>query len=118
DRLAGFKAGLAAEWNATAQHAYRLNADQSTAIVGDVTALNGEQILEAAGGALDILDGSPPCQGFSHAGRRQVGDERNALYFQFVRVVRETMPRAFVAENVEGIATGTMREAYFGPALA
>jgi DNA (cytosine-5)-methyltransferase 1 len=53
---------------------------------------------------LDVLVGGPPCQPFSTAGKRQgLGDERGNLVWEFVRLVRDLKPRAFVMENVLGL---------------
>lgn len=52
----------------------------------------------------DVVVGGFPCQGFSLANRlRDVGDERNRLYRQFIRVLQHVRPRYFIAENVRGI---------------
>ncbi len=60
-------------------------------------------------GELDILDGSPPCQGFSLAGKRQVQDPRNRLFEEYVRFLKAFQPKAFVMENVPGLVSGKMR---------
>lgn len=52
---------------------------------------------------IDILTGSPPCQGFSLAGRRDVKDPRNSLFVNFVAYLNYFSPKAFVIENVVGI---------------
>ena len=52
----------------------------------------------------DLVIGGFPCQGFSVANwNRRADDSRNALYLQFLRVVKEVRPLYFVAENVKGI---------------
>lgn len=52
----------------------------------------------------DVVVGGFPCQGFSQANLlRTVGDERNALYLFFRKVVAAKRPKLFVAENVKGI---------------
>lgn len=51
----------------------------------------------------DIVFGGPPCQGFSMAGRRDHGDERNRLPWAFLSFVKALNPRAVVIENVLGI---------------
>ncbi|QWV94221.1 DNA cytosine methyltransferase [Geomonas oryzisoli] len=56
-------------------------------------------------GALDILLGGPPCQGFSTYGKRDPGDPRNQLYQHFLSYIEEFRPKAFVMENVTGILT-------------
>lgn len=52
-----------------------------------------------------IFVGGPPCQGFSSAGMRRAGDERNSLVTCFARLISEHRPTAFVFENVEGFLT-------------
>jgi site-specific DNA-cytosine methylase len=80
--------------------------------VADITRLDPADLMEASGigpGELDLLDGSPPCQGFSTAGKRQFDDPRNALFLEFCRMLRSLRPRTFVMENVSGVAKGPMR---------
>lgn len=52
-----------------------------------------------------IIVGGPPCQGFSSAGMRRVGDHRNTLVAVFAKLVARAKPLAFVFENVEGFLT-------------
>lgn len=54
----------------------------------------------------EIIIGGPPCQGFSSAGARREGDQRNTLIAVFARLVAKHRPSAFVFENVEGFLTG------------
>ena len=52
----------------------------------------------------DILTGGFPCQGFSIANSyRSKDDKRNELYLQIVRILKESKPNFFLAENVMGI---------------
>lgn len=52
----------------------------------------------------DLLTGGFPCQGFSVANLyRKIEDERNELYLEIVRLLHETKPTYFLAENVPGI---------------
>ncbi|NJK43942.1 MAG: DNA cytosine methyltransferase [Pleurocapsa sp. SU_196_0] len=76
--------------------------------LGDVRKVTGDQILSALGmqrGELDCVFGGPPCQGFSHAGKRNVMDPRNSLVFEFARMILELQPKTMVMENVPGIAS-------------
>ena len=52
-----------------------------------------------------IVFGGPPCQGFSTSNQktRSLDNDKNWLFQEFVRVVRETEPDWFVFENVRGI---------------
>lgn len=52
----------------------------------------------------DIVIGGFPCQGFSIANmKRCTSDERNTLYKQLIRVIKEKKPKFFLAENVKGL---------------
>ena len=53
---------------------------------------------------VDLVAGGPPCQPFSLGGKhRGHADERN-MFPEVVRAVRELKPRAFLIENVKGLA--------------
>ena len=58
----------------------------------------------------EFLVGCYPCQGFTQGGRRDAGDLINYLYQQFDRVLRIVSPKAFVVENVNGMAFGENRQ--------
>lgn len=68
---------------------------------GDVTAVDWKEYE----GKVDIIQGGPPCQPFSHAGRQKGADDARDMFPEFVRSVLEIRPKAFVAENVPGLAT-------------
>ena len=52
----------------------------------------------------DMIIGGFPCQGFSVANvKRHSEDERNTLYKELLRVIKDKKPRFFLAENVKGI---------------
>lgn len=57
-----------------------------------------------------LLVGCYPCQGYSQGGKRKWGDSINFLYRQFDRVLRTVKPKAFVVENVNGMAYGDSRD--------
>lgn len=114
-RMAGFRELLAVEWNANAVETFRLNFPDVPVYHGDISALSVDECMRLAGvgpGELDVFDGSPPCQGFSFAGRRQVDDPRNGLFREYARLLDGLKPRAFVFENVRGLVTGRMRAVY------
>ena len=83
------------------------------AMLGDITALEPEEILDAArlsAGEVDLVAGGAPCQSFSTAGHRQsVNDPRGTLFHHFARVVETAQPRFFVFENVRGILSAALR---------
>jgi DNA (cytosine-5)-methyltransferase 1 len=57
-------------------------------------------------GEVDIVTGGFPCQAFSYAGKKLgLNDARGTLFYEFARVVQETMPAICVGENVRGLLT-------------
>src|SRR5882724_1419630 len=69
--------------------------------IGELLKDYGSQ-LASLEGAIDLLVGGPPCQGFSCAGRRQHDDPRNKLFADYLRVVDILRPKAVLIENVRG----------------
>lgn len=103
----------AVEWDDHAVQCYRLNHPSTRIYHGDIHKVTGAQILNDTGldvGELDILDGSPPCQGFSTAGYRILDDPRNTLFQQHLRLIAELQPKHAVIENVSGMIKGQMRK--------
>jgi DNA (cytosine-5)-methyltransferase 1 len=110
--MAGYRELLAVEWDDNAAATFRLNFPDVPLYHGDITKLSADECLKRAGiapGDLDVFDGSPPCQGFSTAGKRQIDDPRNSLFREYVRLLRGIQPRAFVMENVSGMVKGKMK---------
>lgn len=57
-------------------------------------------------GNVDIVTGGFPCQAFSYAGKKLgLSDARGTLFYEFARVVQETMPAICIGENVRGLLT-------------
>jgi DNA (cytosine-5)-methyltransferase 1 len=55
-------------------------------------------------GELDLVAGGPPCQGFSiNAPTRSESDTRNHLFLDFLRFVKEFLPKTVLIENVPGM---------------
>ncbi len=110
-KAAGFDVRLAVEWDDEAVATYRDNFPHTPIYDGNIAALTGEEALRLASvdQELDVLDGSPPCQGFSTAGKRRMGDSRNRLFEEYVRLLEVFRPKAFIMENVSGLVKGKMR---------
>ena len=110
--MAGFKELLSTDWDEHSCDCLELNGLGKQVIHGDIAGLTVEDVLDRCGlkpGELDVLDGSPPCQGFSVAGDRELGDDRNSLFKEFVRLRDGLKPKAFVMENVDGMVRGDMK---------
>ncbi len=113
--MAGFRELLAVENNPNAVETLQANFPGLCVFAEDIRTLSGKQALQlaqVAQGELDLLDGSPPCQGFSTAGKRDSADPRNLLYGEFVRLLEVFRPRTFVLENVAGLVRGQMRRTF------
>ena len=110
--MAGFRELLAVEWDDNAVETFKLNFPGVPVYHGDIAKLSVDECLSMAGiapGELDVLDGSPPCQGFSTAGKRIMDDPRNQLFREYVRLLRGLRPKMFVMENVSGMVKGKMK---------
>jgi len=106
--MAGFRELLAVEWDDNAVACLRANL-ACPVYHGDIAKLSVSECMSLAGvavGELDVFDGSPPCQGFSTAGSRNMNDSRNTLFIEFCRLVSGLQPKAFVMENVSGMVKG------------
>lgn len=114
-KLAGFHELLAVERDDNAVETFKLNFPDVLVYHGDICKLTGAECMKLAGiksGELDVLDGSPPCQEFSMAGKRKLDDPRNSLFKEFARLVLELQPKVFVMENVTGMVKGCMKQVY------
>lgn len=68
----------------------------NTIHLGDVKQIKGFDFPK-----IDLLIGGSPCQGFSFAGKQlNFDDPRSVLFFEFVRLLKETKPKYFLLENV------------------
>ena len=68
----------------------------STIQVGDVTLLKGSTLPK-----IDLLIGGSPCQSFSNAGDGSGFDGKSKLFWEYVRLLKETKPKYFFLENVK-----------------
>lgn len=122
-RLSGFDVLAAVENDRYAAETYRHNFPDVELFAETVEAFRvegdprweseQERFQALQGDGLDLLFGGPPCQGYSQIGTRDLDDPRNKLYREFVRVLRDLQPRAFLMENVPNmlmLAKGTFAE--------
>ena len=113
--MAGYRERLAVEWNPYAAACFRRNLPGIPVYLGDIHTLSIEEAVSMSGlrpGELDVLDGSPPCQGFSTGGKRVLADPRNGFFLEYVRLLRALQPKVMVMENVSGLVKGKMRLAF------
>lgn len=111
---AGFDTKIAVELDHQCCVSLRASRDWPV-IEGDLLETPTNVILTEAGlqvDAVDMLIGGPPCQPFSKSGWWKSGDSlrlddpRASTLSGYLRVLGEARPRAFLLENVEGMAFG------------
>ena len=96
---AGFNVSWANDFSKEAVETYKLNIGNHV-ICGDITKIPSSSIPDD----IDIVLGGFPCQGFSIANKnRSMQDQRNFLYLELIRVIKDKQPKFFVAENVKGL---------------
>lgn len=109
---AGFRTAVALELDRVSCRTMRLNR-RWRVIEDDINNVASEDVLRAAGlkaGEADVLIGGPPCQPFSKAGywargdALRLDDPRADTLTGYLRILRDTRPRAFLLENVYGLA--------------
>ncbi len=108
----GFSGLLGIDSNPVSCESYRLNFPKTEVWNRDIKKVLPKEILSNFGmfkGDLDLLDSSPPCQGFSIAGKREVLDVRNELFLHTKRFIVGLQPKVFIIENVDGLLHGKMR---------
>jgi len=104
--FAGFRTAFASD--VFPEHCETLahNFGKSTVVKAlDVRDLSGSDVRKMTGlKYIDVIAGGPPCQSFSILGsRKSIQDPRGALVYEYIRLVADLRPRAFVFENVPGL---------------
>lgn len=104
---AGFKHAKLVEWNADACATLALNQTNGVEYVrdwpftrGDVRAVDWSDV----NGEIALVAGGPPCQPFSIGGKHKGNGDSRDMWPEAIRAVRELHPRAFLFENVRGLA--------------
>lgn len=120
---AGFSTAVAVEIDTSCCETLKVNMPEVPVICGDLTKTPTAEILKKGGLApmeAALVIGGPPCQSFSLAGKRMgLNDPKGQLVLEFIRVVREALPKVFVMENVKGMvnwAGGRALQAIFSEA--
>ena len=92
-----------------ALNTFKTNHKKTKLIHEDLTKLD-EHYWDQYKGQIDVIIAGPPCQGFSMSGKRQVGDKRNSLFEEVVRITSVLEPKYVVIENVVGLLSMTNSE--------
>ena len=111
-KKSGFNELMGIDINPISCESFKLNFPKSIVWNRDIRKVTPKEVLEILQlkkGELDLLDSSPPCQGFSIAGRREILDDRNELFLHTKRFIVGLQPKVFIIENVDGLLHGKMR---------
>lgn len=109
---AGFETRVALDLDSSACHFLRRNRDWPV-VEGAIADVPSKTLLDTAQlsrGDADVLIGGPPCQPFSKSGywasgdARRLEDPRSDTLGQYLRILEDTLPKAFLLENVPGLA--------------
>ncbi len=108
---AGFRTAVAVELDSVACSVIRKNRKWPI-IEGDISAVSSKKILRVAQlkkREAALLIGGPPCQPFSKSSywasgdARRLNDPRALTLKEYLRVLKDTLPHAFLIENVLGL---------------
>lgn len=100
---AGFKVVIANEIESDFANTFKFNHPESKMICGDIHDIDFKSEMKSIGlSGVTLVSGGPPCQGFSTVGAKNEKDERNSLFYEYLRAVREVNPKYVIFENVAG----------------
>ena len=102
--MAGLRISTAIEINPHAAKTFLRNHKGAKILQGDIQNID-PKALHGEKKPVFVIMGGPPCQGFSMSNTRtrNMKNEKNFLFLEFVRFVQEIRPEWFVLENVWGL---------------
>ena len=92
---------------------------KSVLIHGDVNLVTAKLIkeilinrfgIDCKNETIDIVTGGAPCESFSLAGKREIGDDRDELFSNIYRIARATNSKGILFENVKGLFSKKSKE--------
>ena len=104
---AGFNIIVGVDNDKDALNTFALNHNGAVPLNADLSKQETFDTIKKIAGdrQIDVIIAGPPCQGFSLTGPRNFDDARNKLYLAVFEVVKQYNPKAFIIENVPGMAT-------------
>ncbi|MFD7313790.1 DNA cytosine methyltransferase [Streptomyces sp. NPDC059883] len=114
------RVAVATDQDETALQTLSLNFPHTKTLCADIQTTSTEEILDVGGlrkGEPTLVVGGPPCTPFSKSGfwieeKRNSSDPNASLLDDYVRVVRESQPEAFILENVQGLTYKTHKKQF------
>lgn len=106
---AGFHHDLMVEWDDDAVATVHHNRQRKLRHIRNwpLEKLDVREVTWYAYANLDLVAGGPPCQPFSIGGKHRGHEDARDMWPEAIRAVREVRPRAFLFENVRGLARPT-----------
>jgi DNA (cytosine-5)-methyltransferase 1 len=106
-----YRVAVATDYDEKALEILRLNFPAVAVLPGDITEMSSRDLMDAAGirpGEAGLVVGGPPCTPFSKSGfwiedKVRSRDPDASLLDEYVRIVRDVRPEAFVLENVQAL---------------
>jgi len=101
-KAAGFNIVATNELQEAYKKIYSANFSGLEFLANDITEIKDNEIKKIIEkqGAIDLMIGGPPCQGFSLAGKRNVHDSRNTLFQNYLYIASIIKPKVILMENV------------------
>lgn len=97
---AGFTTLVANEYDPKICPTFKANFPDVKLIEGDIRHIHSDFFPTDITGII----GGPPCQSWSEGGAlRGIEDARGQLFYEYIRILKDTKPLFFVAENVSGM---------------
>jgi len=107
-KKAGFHIIWANEYDPTIWETFEFNFPETKLDKRSITDVKSSEIPD-----VDGIIGGPPCQSWSEAGaQRGINDKRGQLFYDYIRILKEKLPKFFLAENVSGILHPKHKEAF------
>ena len=105
---AGFESVFGVDHFAPAMATWTANHPNAIGCLGDIKKIEPEKIhkmlREKGVEKIDLITGGVPCQGFSISNRKHNdNDERNFLFLEYMKFVKEFLPDYIILENVSGM---------------
>lgn len=100
-------------------NSFCIASDKSVIIHGDINLVSNQLILDlltqrfgidCQKETVDIVSGGAPCESFSLAGKRTIGDDRDELFSNISRIARAVKSKAILFENVKGLFSKKSKE--------
>lgn len=118
-KKAGYEIRVALDFDHDSCETLRRNYKGTVVIESDIQKITTEELLNKANcepGDVDLLVGGPPCQPFSKSafwnGSKGLNDPRAITLHEYIRILKEVKPRAFILENVFGLAYKNNKDAF------